>query len=828
MALNNDGWVRRFLVTDPQRHRRGFTVYKVTSIVYPVSSPEAVTKMVVWKRYNDFKKLHRELQSRHEKLYLKGAFPPYCKPSVFGRFEEEVVEERRMCALKLLEFAAEHVALFTSQVFVKFFESGYTMTHTHQQKDDHRDIEFLDDSENSEDPILPDSVLKPISNIPRMPSVDSSEMLRTETVWTINPSRSDDAVSLGSSFSSDDGGRTSDTESPSTVSSPGKSESSKDLLSFFDPLRQAVASKFSAKNENNQQLLSAIQDTQVSASVDDGTCHGAGYIFEAACQVSQAQQHEANGHFEGAFESYKLGIGILLNGVQADSDTVRRQVVREKTAKYLVKAEKIYNCHLLNKEDRAKRIAKAVEKLLCPIIELRSVKVLGVIGKCMLVQDASLSTEETFVIKTFWKSPCALAKSVTTIIPQEVPYFVQCLKYFETDSTIFTVLEFISHGKLWDQLGNSNMSSNYHVFLKANLSAQQNSSNTQEPQKNPLSPLSPDNSEGLPPMAQDLTELDDENCNTMEATGGSEQRPGRVIKLPWLEMDTSELVQNAQKLLQSVSITLQKGDKVESTARSEKPTTVQYFPKKENSVEQKKELEERSRERLRRSSSRSRSTTAHLPKNGRVIERRYSYDDLLDGRSSLDASGRRSSKPLDISIKQRLPEDCVRVLAAQIIIALEALHSQGIFYGDLNPENILLDENGSVKLSFIGQWPNVDRHVDSKMCDNMYTAPEVSSIQTVNSVSDWWSLGAIIFELLTGKTLLSCHPGGIHSHSILNFPDWISAEANSLLTELLKADQFERLGCGSQGVENLKSHPFFKNVDWEALMQHGMRMFSLT
>jgi hypothetical protein len=60
---------------------------------------------------------------------------------------------------------------------------------------------------------------------------------------------------------------------------------------------------------------------ETTSNLDDGTCHGAGYIFEAACQVSQAQQHEANGQFEGAFESYKLGIGILLNGVQCNKFT---------------------------------------------------------------------------------------------------------------------------------------------------------------------------------------------------------------------------------------------------------------------------------------------------------------------------------------------------------------------------------------------------------------------------------------------------------------------------------------------------------------------------
>jgi len=62
----------------------------------------------------------------------------------------------------------------------------------------------------------------------------------------------------------------------------------------------------------------SFKQVETASNLDDGTCHGAGYIFEAACQVSQAQQHEANGQFEGAFESYKLGIGILLNGVQCN------------------------------------------------------------------------------------------------------------------------------------------------------------------------------------------------------------------------------------------------------------------------------------------------------------------------------------------------------------------------------------------------------------------------------------------------------------------------------------------------------------------------------
>ncbi|GLH16574.1 Ribosomal protein S6 kinase delta-1, partial [Gryllus bimaculatus] len=118
----NDNWVRRFTVSDPRKHNNGFTIYKVTSIVFPKGSPEASTKVIVWKRYNDFKKLHTELHQKHKKLYLQGKFPAFAEAKFFRRFEEEVIEERRKCATVLLEFIGAHPPLFTSNAFVKFFE----------------------------------------------------------------------------------------------------------------------------------------------------------------------------------------------------------------------------------------------------------------------------------------------------------------------------------------------------------------------------------------------------------------------------------------------------------------------------------------------------------------------------------------------------------------------------------------------------------------------------------------------------------------------------------------------------------------------------------
>ncbi|CAG7725068.1 unnamed protein product, partial [Allacma fusca] len=124
---SESNWVRTFEVTSPTRHKKGFTVYKVISKVFPRTFPEGVTTLVAWKRYNDFKKLYKELQTIHKDLHLSGEFPkfPKARPFGFGRFDYEIVEERKKSAYALLEFAATHSQLFTSKVFVQFFEHGY-------------------------------------------------------------------------------------------------------------------------------------------------------------------------------------------------------------------------------------------------------------------------------------------------------------------------------------------------------------------------------------------------------------------------------------------------------------------------------------------------------------------------------------------------------------------------------------------------------------------------------------------------------------------------------------------------------------------------------
>uniref|UniRef100_A0A667YAT5 Ribosomal protein S6 kinase like 1 n=1 Tax=Myripristis murdjan TaxID=586833 RepID=A0A667YAT5_9TELE len=145
-----------------------------------------------------------------------------------------------------------------------------------------------------------------------------------------------------------------------------------------------------------------------------------------------------------------------------------------------------------------------------------------------------------------------------------------------------------------------------------------------------------------------------------------------------------------------------------------------------------------------------------------------------------------------------LPEAEVRVWGAQILLALENLHQQGILCRDLNPKNILLTSNGKVCLTFFGQWSEVQSEISSKAMEQMYCAPEIGGVSKITEACDWWSLGALLFELLTGMVSNG------------------SAKYIQPL-RLLQFDAGYRLGSGGGGVSDIKCHPFFSGVSWKAL-----------
>uniref|UniRef100_A0A7N6BWV7 Ribosomal protein S6 kinase polypeptide 1 n=1 Tax=Anabas testudineus TaxID=64144 RepID=A0A7N6BWV7_ANATE len=170
---------------------------------------------------------------------------------------------------------------------------------------------------------------------------------------------------------------------------------------------------------------------------------------------------------------------------------------------------------------------------------------------------------------------------------------------------------------------------------------------------------------------------------------------------------------------------------------------------------------------------------------------------------------------LSLAVSQvHIPEEFVRCWAVEMVTALDSLHQEGIICRDLNPNNILLDHQGHVQITYFCSWSDVEDCCDKEAIANMYCAPEVGGISEETAACDWWSLGAILFELLTGMSLLRCHPAGIGRHTALNIPESVSEEARSLLEQLLQYNPMERLGAGVGGVDDIKSHPFFARVDW--------------
>jgi len=171
----------------------------------------------------------------------------------------------------------------------------------------------------------------------------------------------------------------------------------------------------------------------------------------------------------------------------------------------------------------------------------------------------------------------------------------------------------------------------------------------------------------------------------------------------------------------------------------------------------------------------------------------------------------------------RFAENRVKFYAAEIVCAIDHLHSLGIVYRDLKPENILLDSNGHVTITDFGLSkeikPTEGTHT---FCGTPeYLAPEVLKGLGHGTGVDWWSLGTLIYEMLTGLPPFYSQNINIMYQKILNgelrFPSHVSAEAKSLLEGLLTRDVEKRLGSGAEGGKAIKNHPFFKDIDWDKL-----------
>uniref|UniRef100_A0A7N5KTN2 non-specific serine/threonine protein kinase n=1 Tax=Ailuropoda melanoleuca TaxID=9646 RepID=A0A7N5KTN2_AILME len=173
-------------------------------------------------------------------------------------------------------------------------------------------------------------------------------------------------------------------------------------------------------------------------------------------------------------------------------------------------------------------------------------------------------------------------------------------------------------------------------------------------------------------------------------------------------------------------------------------------------------------------------------------------------------------------------EEDVKFYLAELALALDHLHQLGIVYRDLKPENILLDEIGHIKLTDFGlSKESVDQEKKAySFCGTVeYMAPEVVNRRGHSQSADWWSYGVLMFEMLTGTLPFQGKDRNETMNMILKaklgMPQFLSAEAQSLLRMLFKRNPANRLG--SEGVQEIKRHLFFANVDWNKLYRREVQ-----
>ncbi|XP_049882058.1 ribosomal protein S6 kinase alpha-5-like isoform X2 [Pectinophora gossypiella] len=185
--------------------------------------------------------------------------------------------------------------------------------------------------------------------------------------------------------------------------------------------------------------------------------------------------------------------------------------------------------------------------------------------------------------------------------------------------------------------------------------------------------------------------------------------------------------------------------------------------------------------------------------------------------------------------REHFHENEVRIYIAEIILALEQLHKLGIIYRDIKLENILLDAEGHIVLTDFGlskEFCGGESRAYSFCGTIEYMAPEVvrSGSQGHDIAVDWWSVGVLTYELLTGASPFTVEGEKNTQQEITKrivrcsypVPTDVSPEVQDFIKKLLVKDPRRRLGGGDEDADELKRHPFFQNLDWDAVSRRAV------
>ncbi|ORY73876.1 putative Serine/threonine-protein kinase gad8 [Leucosporidium creatinivorum] len=175
----------------------------------------------------------------------------------------------------------------------------------------------------------------------------------------------------------------------------------------------------------------------------------------------------------------------------------------------------------------------------------------------------------------------------------------------------------------------------------------------------------------------------------------------------------------------------------------------------------------------------------------------------------------------------RFEEERARFYAAELLSALDHLHQFNVVYRDLKPENILLDMTGHLMLCDFGLCKlNMaeNERTNTFAGTPEYLAPELVEGQGYTRTVDWWTLGVLLYEMLSGLPPFyeEDHQKMYNRivHEQLSFPPFIVGSARDICTGLLQKNPAHRLGAN--GANEIRRHLFFHGLDWALLERRGI------
>jgi serum/glucocorticoid-regulated kinase 2 len=174
---------------------------------------------------------------------------------------------------------------------------------------------------------------------------------------------------------------------------------------------------------------------------------------------------------------------------------------------------------------------------------------------------------------------------------------------------------------------------------------------------------------------------------------------------------------------------------------------------------------------------------------------------------------------------KRFTEDQARIIVGEALLAIEHIHSLGFIARCVLPENMWMDYHGHIVLTNLILAKELSTTTGSTTpSDDItpeYRPYEVVKNEVETKAVDWWTIGILIYELLVGVTPF--YSGSVDEmlnkicNAKVKFPPRLSEPCKDIISKLLNRSTSERLGSGTLGVEEIKSHPWFQGIDWDRL-----------